>query len=309
MTIALHIGIHPVSCPQRLGRGLCTAAHAGQSGVMDAVAELTKRGGIARTRTLLHAGVSSYALRRAKESGRIVTVRGGWVAIPDADRLLLGAVKRGVVLSCVTLAERKGLWVPEHSALHVAVAPNASRVVVADHVMVHWSKPVIARRSDDIEDHLVNALSVIAQCQPFETAVVIWESALNKVLVDRQSLARLPLPPAAVTVLERARPFADSGLETIIVFRLGWMRVPMVQQAWVLGHRVDLLIGERLVVQIDGATHTGAQRTSDIRHDAELKLRGYHVLRFSYEQIMEHWEQVQAVIMEAIAQGLHLAVR
>ncbi|WP_309127032.1 type IV toxin-antitoxin system AbiEi family antitoxin domain-containing protein [Microbacterium sp.] len=276
---------------------------------MDAVTELRKRGGIARTRTLVRAGVSTYAVRRAKESGQIVTVRSGWVAVPDADQLLLGAVRRGVVLSCVTVAERRGLWVPERTAFHVAAAPNGSRIEVPAHVVVHWSKPVIDRSSDDIEDHLVNALSIIAQCQPAEQALVIWESALNKGLVDRQALARLPLPPAAVAVLEQARPFADSGLETIIIFRLRWMGVPMLPQAWVLGHRVDLLIGERLVVQIDGATHTGAQRTSDIRHDAELTLRGYHVLRFSYEQIMDRWEQVQAIIMEAVAQGLHRAAR
>lgn len=155
----------------------------------------------------------------------------------------------------------------------------------------------------------MNALALVAQCQSFETALIIWESALNKGLVDTQALRRLPLPAAAKVVLEEARPFADSGLETIIVFRLRWLRVPMLPQAWVHGHRVDLLIGERLVIQIDGATHTGIQRTMDIAHDAKLKLCGYHVLRFSYEQVMERWEEVQAIIMTAIAQRLHRASR
>jgi very-short-patch-repair endonuclease len=85
------------------------------------------------------------------------------------------------------------------------------------------------------------------------------------------------------------------------------MGLRMLPQAWILDRRVDLLIGERLVIQIDGATHTGAQRTSDIAHDAQLMLRGYHVLRFSYEQVMERWHDVQAVIMEAVAQGRQLA--
>ncbi|WP_309066083.1 endonuclease domain-containing protein [Microbacterium sp.] len=276
---------------------------------MDPVAELRRRGGIARTRTLTQAGVSSYALRQAKAAARIIGVRNGWVVLPDADPELVGAVKRGVVLSCVTVAERTGLWVPERGLRHVAARPNVARISVPPHVVVHWSSPVLPRRPDAAEDDLVNALALVAQCQPFETALVVWESALNKRLVDAQALRRLPLPAAAVAVLEQARPFADSGLETIIVFRLGWLRVPMLPQAWVHGHRVDLLIGERLVIQIDGATHTGLQRTMDIAHDAELKLRGYHVLRFSYEQIMEHWEDVQAIIMAAIAQGLHRASR
>jgi very-short-patch-repair endonuclease len=276
---------------------------------MDPVSELRRRGGITRTRTLLDAGVSTYALRRAKAGGSIFSPRNGWVAVKDADWFALGAVRRGLVISCVTAAERRGLWIPAKGKWHVAAAPNAGRFEVPERTVVHWSTPVVPRPRDAVEDELSNVLALVAQCQPFETALVIWESALNQGLIDRQALARLPLPAPAREVLARARPFADSGLETIIIHRLRWMNLPMLPQAWVIGHRVDLLIGERLVTQIDGATHTGAQRTSDIEHDAKLKLCGYHVLRFSYEQIMAHWEQVQAIIMEAVAQGLHRASR
>ncbi|WP_343045361.1 DUF559 domain-containing protein [Microbacterium pseudoresistens] len=70
---------------------------------------------------------------------------------------------------------------------------------------------------------------------------------------------------------------------------------------------MDCLIGERLIVQIDGGHHVGAQRTSDIDHDARLMLRGYHVIRVSYVQLMHRWPEVQLLIMTAIAQGLHRA--
>lgn len=251
--------------------------------------------------------MSAHALRRAKEAGSIIRPRNGWVAVHDADWLVLGAVRRGVLLTCVTVAERHGLWVPRTGQWHVAARRHAGRLRMPQRAVVHWAVPVVQRHPDAVEDELCNALALVAQCQPFETALVIWESALNKGLVDARALARLPMPAAAREVLARARPFADSGLETIIIHRLRWLGVPMLPQAWVLGHRVDVLIGERLVIQIDGATHTGAQRTRDIEHDARLTLHGYHVLRFSYEQIMAHWEQVQAVIMEAVAQGLHRA--
>ncbi|MGJ0389857.1 endonuclease domain-containing protein [Microbacterium sp. CGR1] len=191
--------------------------------------------------------------------------------------------------------------------MHVAASPHAARLRVPSKVVVHWSRPVVPRDPDEVVDNVVNILSLVAQCQPLETALVIWESALNKRLLDRALLEAFDLPPAARELLVRVRPFSDSGLETIVVSRLRWLNVAMLPQAWVHGHRVDLLIGERLVVQIDGATHTGAQRTSDIEHDAQLMLRGYHVLRFSYEQIMDRWPDVQAVIMEAIAQGRHRA--
>lgn len=274
---------------------------------MDPVEELRGRGGVGRVHDLRAAGASQHVLRRLKESGAIATVRQGWVALPDADPQLRGAVARGVVLSCVTAAKRHGLWVPAESPLHVAAPPHAARITVPPKVVVHWSKPIVPRPPAAAVDELVNALALVAQCQPDETALIIWESALNKRLVDRDHLRAFDLPPAARDLVERARPFADSGLETIVVSRLRWMKVRLLPQAWVVDRQVDLLIGDRLVVQIDGATHTGAQRTSDIAHDAQLVLRGYHTLRFSYEQVMERWHEVQAVIMEAVAQGKHLA--
>lgn len=274
---------------------------------MDPVEELRARGGVGRVRDLRAAGASQHALRRLKESGTITTVRQGWVALPDADPQLRGAAARGVVLSCVTAAKRHGLWVPERSPLHVAAPPHAARIEVPAKVVVHWAQPIVPRPPDATVDELANALVLVAQCQPYETALVIWESAMNKRLVDSAYLHAFELPPAARAVLERARPFADSGLETIFVSRLRWMNVRLLPQAWVVDRQVDLLIGERLVIQIDGATHAGAQRTSDIAHDAQLVLRGYHPLRFSYEQVMDRWHDVQAVIMEAVAQGKHLA--
>ncbi|MGL1231762.1 DUF559 domain-containing protein [Vibrio parahaemolyticus] len=58
---------------------------------------------------------------------------------------------------------------------------------------------------------------------------------------------------------------------------------------------------------MDGGHHVGAQRTSDIRHDAELLLLGYHVIRVGYEQIVHRWPEVQDRILHAVAQGLHRA--
>lgn len=139
-----------------------------------------------------------------------------------------------------------------------------------------------------------------------EEAVTIWDSALNKQLIDYAVLARLPFKGVAKKVLERASRFADSGLESYVRQRLAWLRIRIVPQAWIYGHRVDFLIGDRLILQVDGRQHQGAQRTSDIAHDAMLALRGYEVIRVSYEQIMGDWPAVQLRIMMAIAQGLHL---
>ncbi|WP_460795959.1 endonuclease domain-containing protein [Microbacterium sp. GXF0217] len=254
----------------------------------------------------MDAGASLAAIKRAKQAELIRTVARGWVAVEGADPVLVAAARHGIVYTCVSRAQRLGLWVSASpDAPHVAAPAHAGHI--RTRAKVHWGAPLIPRHPDDLEDPVENALVILAGCVPIEEAVIVWESALRRQLIDAHVLTRYALPPAARRVLERATPFSDSGLETILIQRLGWLNLPLLPQAWVLGHRVDLLIGDRLVIQIDGGHHVGAQRTSDIDHDARLTLRGYHVLRFSYEQIMERWHEVQAIIMAAIAQGLHLA--
>jgi very-short-patch-repair endonuclease len=107
-------------------------------------------------------------------------------------------------------------------------------------------------------------------------------------------------------VLQHCTPFADSGLETLFRTRLRWLRLPIRAQISIHGHRVDYLIGDRLIVQIDGKQHAGAQKAADNSHDAELQARGYHIIRVTYAQVMHDWPRVQHEIQLAIAAGLHL---
>lgn len=273
---------------------------------MDAIDELRRLGGVARVERLRRVGISAHQLRRARERGAVVTVRRGWVAAADADPMLTAAARCGVVLTCVTLAVRRGLWVLEAAEPHVAASPNAGHASIARGV-IHWSRPVLPRDPDSCEDSLENALIIAACCQPYEAALALWESAMRKNLVDPEVLRRAPLPPAARRMLADAKPFADAGTETIFLSRLRWLGLRLLPQAWILGRPVDCLIGERLIVQIDGGHHVDAQRTKDIEHDAMLKLHGYHVIRISYEQLIHRWHDVQAMIMAAVAQRLHLA--
>ncbi|WP_347401251.1 endonuclease domain-containing protein [Microbacterium esteraromaticum] len=210
------------------------------------------------------------------------------------------------MLTCVTLAQRRGLWVLDAAVPHVGAPPHAGHVSVTRGV-VHWNTPLFPRAPDACEDRLENALVIAARCQPHEAALALWESALKKGFVDRGVLSRASLPPDARRMLREATPFADAGTESIFRTRLRWLGVRIVPQVWLHGHAVDFLIGDRLVVQIDGGHHVGTQRTSDIHHDAVLKLHGYHVIRIGYDQLMNHWPEVQRIILAAIAQGLHLA--
>ena len=255
-------------------------------------------------RALIDRGYRRAQLEQAVRSGRLIRVRNGWVATPDADAMLVFAARHGVVLSCVTQSRRLGLWVHARDGLHAAASP-AGAGGKPDSIRVHWAKPLIPRPPGTLADSIENVLALVAECEPFERALATWESALNKGLVERETLQNLPLRAAARRLLHEASPFSDAGLETYLRVRLRWLRLPLRFQTWIAGHRVDALVGDRLVLQIDGAHHVGAQRSEDIRHDAALKLMGFHVIRVSYHQMMDEWPMVQDLIMRAVAQGLH----
>jgi very-short-patch-repair endonuclease len=261
---------------------------------------------VVRTSALKERGWSRHAIDAAVAAGRLVRVRKGWVATPGADRDLVAAARAGVVLTCVTQARRLGLWVLHDGPPHVA-APAHSGAVRAAPAHVHWAEPAVPRHPDALEDSIENVLVLAAVCQPHERALAIWESALNRSLVDPDALKRLLLPPAARRILDEAEPWSDSGLESFVPPRLRWTRLPVRQQIWIAGRPVDFLIGDRLVLQVDGGTHVGVQREKDIAHDARLTLMGYHVIRVGYGQVVHRWHEVQDLIMRAIAQGLHRA--
>ncbi|MGK0742839.1 DUF559 domain-containing protein [Leucobacter sp. Z1108] len=267
---------------------------------------LHRQGGVVSTAYLRRAGHSFQAIAKSVESGVAERPRRGWIALRGADPLLKLAAQNNAVLTCVSAAKLQGLWVLSESRPHLATRSGHARAPETGGV-VHWATPPIPRHPEILVDPVENFLDCVARCQPHESALTIFESALNKRLITRIGLLKLPMSAAARRLLEVATPFADSGLESIVASRLQWLRVPVVPQAWVLGHRVDLLIGERLIVQIDGAHHTGAQRDEDIRHDAYLLTHGYLVIRVSYAQVLEHWPEVQSRIMSVVAQGLHLA--
>jgi len=267
---------------------------------------LRRSNGIARTRSLLTSGVSRYQLARAIDGGRVIRPRKGWVALPETDPDLLAAARVGVVLSCVTQAARLGLWDVRSATPHVAITPG-HHLRAPSTAHVHWARPFAPRHPDLLEDPIENVLALCADCQPHENALAIWESALRQDRVDRQTLETLPLSARARRVLDEADPFADAGTESIVATRLRWLALPLRRQALILGHRVDLLIGERLVIQIDGGHHVDMQRIRDNEHDARLRLAGYHVIRIGYRQVMDDWSTVQDLILRAIARGLHRA--
>ncbi|TDN92771.1 DUF559 domain-containing protein [Microbacterium sp. BK668] len=271
------------------------------------LAAVSAAGGILRSSTARAQGHSQWVIDAAVHAQLLTRVRRYWLVTPDADQTVVRAAKGGVVLTCVTQAQRLGLWVLRAGEVHVGAPSSRGRVDVPDGTVVHWGKPLVPRSPEALVDPIENTLALIATCRPHDEALAVWESALRKGLVDKPTLSRMRLSSTARALLDEANPFADSGLETFVPPRLRWLGLPIIPQAWIAGHRVDFLIGERLVLQIDGGHHVGEQRTSDIAHDAALMLAGFHPIRVGYDQVVNRWPEVQDLIMRAVAQGLHKA--
>lgn len=267
---------------------------------------LRRQGGAARTDVLFERGVTKYELAGLVASGALRRPIRGWIALPELPSEIELALRSGAVVSCATQAARLRLWVLAAPGVHLAARSRASRCV-DPHARMHFGRGVLPRHPSALVDPIENVLANVAACLPYREAHAVWESALNKRLVRLDQLRRLPYRGAARRLLVECAPFSDSGLESMVKRDLRWLKVAIRPQAVVLGRRVDFLIGARLILQIDGATHTGEQRTSDIKFDAELVLAGYTVIRVAYEQVVHDWPGTQYLVVEAVGQGLHLA--
>lgn len=259
--------------------------------------------GIMRTREIMDAGWSRHTIDRYRQAGRLIRPQRGWIALPDTDPELLFAAEHGVVLSCMSVVARRGLWVPDplrHP--HIAARTRKAHVPRGDHVC-HWGTPVLRREPHALVDRIENALIFAVSCLTAEGALAVWESALRTGAVTRAALEHLPLRRRERELLDECTLFSDSGLESYVLRRLRRLRLRVIAQALVLGHRVDFLIDGWLVLQIDGGHHVGPQRDEDNWLDAQLLVNGIVTIRVSQRQVDHDWPSVQNLIMTAISQG------
>lgn len=209
-------------------------------------------------------------------------------------------------LACVSAAQAHGLDVlREPDRLHLW-APASANVPRDPEVRWHRSIPLQPSRRDT--ESILDLLGHVAVCLPHVEALIIWESALRRGLVSRRRLARVPWRRLdARRLREEAGDLSDSLLETVAVDALRHAGIRVRQQVAILGHRVDALVGEGLVLQFDGhAFHSSAgDRRRDAEHDARLQIEGFHVLRFTTAQVLGATGELVDTVSAAIGAGLH----
>jgi very-short-patch-repair endonuclease len=276
---------------------------------MSLPAFLRARGGWAHRAHAADAGWTRHRITKEVARGSVAVTARFWLHLPTVAPELLQAMRLGGRVTCLSALRTLGLWVP-HRAFgkhHLAVHPHSGRS--APGTILHRHVGPVTPPPHALIDPIENVLARVATCLARADARAIWDSALNRDIVTTAHLRAVAWTSSVARELAMtASAAADSGLESLTIQRLAQCGVVALPQVPILGHPVDLLIGRTLVVQLDGlAFHQAADRRRDNAHDRRLRLAGYTVLRYDYVEIHEEWPRVEAEILRAMAQRLHLA--
>ena len=145
---------------------------------------------------------------------------------------------------------------------------------------------------------------------PFDDAVALVDSALNgrgaPPVLDGSAVSELrrSLPRRLHAVLDAVDGRSESGAESIARVRLlraGFQERPQV--AVLAGIRVDLLVGDRLVVEIGSREFHAIpeQYEADHARATTLQAVGFDYLEFTTDQVMNDWDAVESVIAARVA--------
>lgn len=262
--------------------------------------------GIYPAAALRQRGLRTRDLRRLLATGRLVRLRRGWYATPQAHSGAARAVASGGCLSCVSALRWYGVWVPESSGLHVRAERH--RDLLPTPGLVRCDAGRLPAPGAAV-DPLPTALSVAWNCLNDEGRVIVLDSIFNLGLLTlAQVLDALAGHHDVTSVLDRCDR-SESGTETMVRLRLRRRRVQVATQVPIAGvGRVDLLVGRRLVVECDSRQHhtePGAyQRDRD--RDRTLQSMGYLVIRLTYADVVHRWPDVVPGILALIRRRAHL---
>lgn len=235
-------------------------------------------------------------------------------ATPQADPLVLRAVGAKGVLTCASALRLHGVWVLDHSKLHLRHSKHFQRMSVPSGLASKEIKLCVVSgpRSGPQRgiDDVAVALSAAARCLPAVELVVIMDSLLNLEMLTcaelEESLAQAPTKVRALTTkCDRA----ESGTETLVRLRLRARGIGLRPQVVIAGvGRVDLLIGERLVIEVDSRSHHTSSEAyeSDRARDRKLAALGYLVIRLSYHQVLHEWAEIEPDLLALIRRDAHV---
>lgn len=261
---------------------------------MDLNEELRKRHGITKLSSLRHAELTPTMLPQSIGHYR------GWIY--DKNSFSLDQVRAFVYnacISCVSAAqiyELPVLMEERPQKTHLSVSYNRgmhpSKLRRFDDVCVHREQFVSDEERGTHVASIGTVLERVLVCMPLKVSLPMLDAARNRGLYDVSTLtipptgSRLPhLKEALSLSSDRAR----SILETVARLQLIDMGLTPQVGVWIEGvGEVDMIVLGFIVIEVDGwAFHSSKeQREKDLKRDRELLRRGFVVLRFTYDDVM-----------------------
>lgn len=284
---------------------------------MHPVEALTRLGGTADTATLLRV-TTRKRLRKAHREGLVLHPTRGRYVLPTAhDGTRAAAALSGVASHASAAAEHR--W-------ELGVRPERPAVIVPRNRNVEPRRRAgVDLRWRDLapheqHGHVTSPHRTVIDCAkdlPFREALAIADSALRHGDVDHDELIRLAsaLPSTgrtqALEVVEAASPLPANPFESML--RGVALRVPGLDvepQVWILERgwcgRPDLVDRRRrIVIEAESFEFHGQRKA--LKRDCErytgLVVRGWRVVRFSWEHVMFEPEYVHDCLV-ALVEGL-----
>lgn len=236
--------------------------------------------------------------------GRIRRVRPGVFALPTADPKVVAAAAHGGELTCADALRARGVWTLSDSddRVHVWLGRAGRRHSHPGCACTAHHSPGMARVGCA---SAATALIHAYRCLPAEEFFAAYESAWNRRLLSASDRRRIAaeLPAAAQWMLQLARSDAQSGLESLLRFRLHLLGIRLDCQVAIEGvGRVDFLVGSRLILEVDGRQnhHSAERRHNDLVRDAAASALGFETLRFDYALVVHQWNMVVPAILAAM---------
>ena len=263
-------------------------------------------------RELSSSGFTRRAIRQQVANGSLRVLRRGVYAWEGACDVVAEAGAHGGSIACVTAARHLGLWVSEtEQPTHVWLRAHGRSYAHADcRCIAHWDDG--STRDAFGAPTVPRVLRQILLCRGIEEFFVTLESARRQGMLTASGLQWLTkrVGPEGRDAIGYSRADADSGLESLLRWRLRPHGLAVRTQVRILSvGRVDFVIGERLIVEVDGApNHDGeSHRHKDLVRDANAAAWGYVTLRFDYAMVVHDWPTVELAILAHVDRGLHLA--
>lgn len=140
---------------------------------------------------------------------------------------------------------------------------------------------------------------------------ILAESALHQGVLHEADVAAIcrTAPRQVQRVLGHATSLSESGTESKVRLHLELRRVPVRAQVVIDGvGRVDLLVGERWIIECDSKAHhtDKAAYAKDRGRDIRSAERGYVTSRLTYDMCFGEWEDTVTRLDTVVASGQHL---